>query len=148
MPSKTYIHAQLEMLPAAEQVKVLHEALQIQKAAPRNQPFECIARALGVPLFPKVQSATRTAPFQLTLRFDDGKQGRIDFRAFWDVNRPLEAALLEDEGQFSQFEVREGTLVWPGHGRTIKDIDGKPHFHAYDIDPALLYEHAIGNLAV
>ncbi|NBC07234.1 MAG: hypothetical protein GVY26_08575 [Bacteroidetes bacterium] len=42
MPSKTYIHAQLEKLPAAEQIK----ALQLQKAAPKKQPFECIAQAI------------------------------------------------------------------------------------------------------
>lgn len=148
MPSKTYIHAQLEKLPAAEQVKTLHKALQLQKSNPKQQPFESIAQAMGVPLFPKIESAQRTAPFQLTLRFDDGKEGTVDFRALFDPARPLEAALLDDEGLFNQYELSGDTLIWPQHGRTLKDIDGKPYFHPYDVDPALLYERAVGGLVL
>jgi hypothetical protein len=146
MPSKAYTQAQLDKLPTEEQVQILHKALQIQKSNPRQQPFECIAQAIGLPLFPKVQSAVQTAPFQLTLHFNDGKQGTIDFQVFFNPSRPIEAALLNDEALFNQFEVREGTLVWPKHGRTITDLEGKPQFHPYDIDPALLYEHAMGHL--
>jgi len=53
MPSKAYIHAQFDELPVEQQVQILHKALQIQKSTPKQQPFESIAQAVGVPLFPK-----------------------------------------------------------------------------------------------
>jgi len=82
------------------------------------------------------------------LNFRDGKEGTVDFQAFFDPSRPLEAALLKDEELFNQYELSGGTLVWPKHGRTITDINGKSQFHPYDIDPGLLYEYATEKLAV
>jgi len=143
MPSKTYIHAQLEKLPVAEQIKALHKALQLQKAAPQKQPFECIAKAMGVPLFPKVESAQAISPYRLSIHFNDGAAGEVDFRLLLSRERALERALLEDETLFQSFEIREGTLVWPTHGKHLKDYEGHSHFHPYNIDPGLLYEWAV-----
>jgi len=53
------------------------------------------------------------------LNFRDGKEGTVDFQAFFDPSRPLEAALLKDEELFNQYELSGGTLVWLQHGRTI-----------------------------
>jgi hypothetical protein len=44
---------------------------------------------------------------------------------------------------FRQFELQEGTLVWPTLGREMADAEGEVHFYAFDVDPGLLYEWAI-----
>lgn len=130
-------------MPAEQQAEVLRRALDLQKEHPRYQPIDCIGLALGIPLFPKVKQASYLENYRLALRFETGESGELDFRDMLDDTHKLERQLLEDETLFRQFEVQEGTLVWPSIGKQIKNFEGKTQFHAFDIDPALLYEHVV-----
>ncbi len=142
MPHRTYIHQRLQALSEAEQIRILHRALELQKAEPQRQPFECIAKAMGLPLFPKVTAATLAGAYRLLLTFDDGAEGSINFREFLDPGRSLEQALLNDADLFAAFKIKEGTLVWPSHGKTLRNAEGTAQFYPFNIDPALLYEAA------
>jgi hypothetical protein len=140
MPDAKYVRHQLSALPAGQQVEVLLEALKLQKARPNLQNFECIAAAMKLPLFPKVVKARLTGAFSMLLEFDGGVKGEIDFQNFLDEFRPLEKALLEDPVLFRSFRVRNGTLIWPSHGRQIRDFEGVLRFHPFSVDPELLYK--------
>lgn len=142
MPNHTYIHQRLQALSQAEQIRILHRALELQKTEPQRQPFECIAKAMHIPLFPKVVKATLAGAYQMVLTFDDGAEGRINFRQLLDAGRSLEQALLNDADLFAAFKIGEGTLVWPAHGKTLRNAEGKAQFHPFAIDPGLLYEAA------
>jgi hypothetical protein len=143
MPPPAYIHRRLSALPAEQQVQALLRALDLQKEHPRYQPVDCIGLALGIPLFPKVAEARWVGGYRLALRFETGEEGELDFREHLDAGRELERRLLEDEALFQQFELQEGTLVWPALGREMADVEGEVRFYAFDVDPGLLYEWVI-----
>ena len=94
-------------------------------------------------MFPKVAEARWVGGYRLALRFETGEAGELDFREHLDAGRELERRLLEDEALFRQFELQEGTLVWPALGREMADVEGEVRFYAFDVDPGLLYEWAI-----
>ena len=108
-----------------------------------NVLMPLIATIGGVPLFPKVKNAEAVNPFTLAITFDDGSSGLVDFRTLLSPDRELENQLLQDAYLFSKFEVQQGTLVWPSHGRYLKNHKGKQCFYAFDIDPEILYERAV-----
>lgn len=143
MSQLSYIQTRLSALPAEQQVDILRRALDLQKENPRYQPDDCIGLAMGIPLFPKVKRAHYIDNQRLIIHFNSGESGELDFRQLLDSSRELERQLLENEALFRQFEVQEGTLVWPSVGRHIKNFEGKTQFHPFDIDPALLYEHMV-----
>ncbi len=143
MSQPSYIRTRLNNLPAEIQVDILRRALDLQKESPRFQPDDCIGLAMGIPLFPKVKQAHYIDNHRLIIHFNSGESGELDFRQLLDRSRELERQLLENETLFRQFEVQEGTLVWPSVGRHIKNFEGKTQFHPFDIDPALLYEHVM-----
>lgn len=143
MSQLSYIQTRLSALPAEQQVDILRRALDLQKENPRYQPDDCIGLAMGIPLFPKVKRAHYIDNHRLIIHFNSGESGELDFRQLLDSSRELERQLLENEALFRQFEVQEGTLVWPSVGRHIKNFEGKTQFHPFDIDPALLYEHMV-----
>ncbi len=147
MPHRTYIYRRLKALSEAEQIRILHQALELQQAEPQRQPFECIAKAMHIPLFPRLQSAQPLQGHRLLLTFDNGENGEADLSELLDPERPLDKALLEDEALFRAFEVAEGTLIWPEHGRMMKDFEGRQQFQPYSIDPGLLYEQAVQGAA-
>ena len=140
MPDAKYIDHHLSALPAGQQVVVLLKALKLQKASPNLQNYECIAAAMKLPLFPKVVEARLTRAFSMLLEFDGGLKGEIDFRNFLDEFRSLEKPLLEDPVLFRSFKVQNGTLIWPSHGKQIRDFEGVLRFHPFSIDPELLYK--------
>lgn len=143
MSQLSYIQNRLSALPAEQQVNILRRALDMQKENPRLQPDDCIGLAMGIPLFPKVEQAQYIDTYRLVIRFNSEESGELDFRQLLDSSRELERQLLENEALFRQFEVQEGTLVWPSVGRHIKNFEGKTQFHPFDIDPSLLYEHVM-----
>jgi hypothetical protein len=143
MSQPSYIQNRLNALSAEQQVDILRRALDLQKENPRYQTDDCIGLAMGIPLFPKVKQAHYVDTYRLAIRFNSEESGELDFRLLLDSSRELERQLLENEALFRQFEVQEGTLVWPSVGRHIKNFEGKTQFHPFDIDPALLYEHVM-----
>jgi len=143
MSQPSYIQNRLSALPAEQQVNILRRALDLQKENPRFQPDDCIGLAMGIPLFPKVKQAHCIDNHRLIIHFNSGESGELDFRQLLDRSRELERQLLENEALFRQFEVQDGTLVWPSVGRHIQNFEGKTQFHPFDIDPALLYEHVM-----
>lgn len=62
----------------------------------------------------RVTSAKYVHAYVLELRFDDGSQGRVDFRP-WIAGRGGLFAALEDIETFKQVQLdsEAGTVVWP-----------------------------------
>lgn len=140
MLSKTYIKAQFDQLPPAEQVAILFKAITFMKEDSDRFVHECLALALGIPLFPKVSRILARDAYQLSLLFANGEERHVDFRKFLNPERKYEQVLLSDIEQFNKVRVEEDTLVWRDLGYWSKDPDGKEQFMYFDIDPALLYE--------
>ena len=59
-----------------------------------------------------VESAEYIAAYQLSIRFSDGAERRVDFEPFLHNSlNPMIRKYL-DIGNFKQFTVRQGDLVW------------------------------------
>jgi hypothetical protein len=140
MISETYILQQFEQCPSREQVGILMKALDHMKADDRRTRAECIALAMGIPLFPKVERIEDISGYTIHVTFDNSEERQIDFQSFFNPERRLEKQLLEDYDKFKAVEVVDGTLVWPSVGIESTGADEEPVTHPYDIDPALLYE--------
>lgn len=140
MPSQQYILDQFRRRELSQQVDLLWQALDYMQQDARRSKTDCLALAMGIPPFPKVAAVDRIEGRTLYLTFEHGEQRSVDFRTFFQADRPLEKQLLEDDDAFSSVTVTDGTLTWPEVGRTSKDIEGRDVFYAYDIDPDLLYE--------
>jgi len=140
MLSESYIFQQFQHRPPAEQVDLLLQALDHMKTDSDRSKAECIALALGLPLFPKVARLDEITEYNIKLTFDNGEARLIDFRTFFNPARRLERALLEDYDKFAAVEVQDGTLVWPSVGIESTDAAGQPVVYPYDVDPGLLYE--------
>ena len=75
----------------------------------------------------------------LELSFSDGRRGVVDFAALIDVDLPPVFAMLREPAAFAGFELRQGTLHWPG------DLDLAPeylYFRAFAHEPSLQRQFA------
>lgn len=140
MISESYILQQFQQHPSREQVDLLMQALDHMKADDRRSKAECIALAMGIPLFPKVERIEEISDYNIRITFQNGEERLIDFQTFFNPERPLERELLEDRDKFTAVEVRDGTLVWPSVGIESTDEAGNTVVYPYDVDPGLLYE--------
>jgi len=80
-------------------------------------------------MLPNVVAVTKTGPYRLRLRLDDGAEGEIDLKemvSFVGVFEPL-----RDPACFSQVRVdpEAGTIVWPSGA---------------DLDPLVLHSNVTG----
>jgi|GEM_PF-3046679 len=140
MISESYILGQFDQRPLQEQVDLLMQALDHMQAGDRRSKAECIALAMGIPLFPKVERIVEIDGYTIRISFQNGEERVIDFQAFLDPKRRLEQQLLEDSGKFTAVEVQDGTLVWPSVGIELTDEQGNAVVYPYDVDPGMLYE--------
>jgi hypothetical protein len=74
-----------------------------------------------------VVDVTVLTDFRVRLRFDDGEEGEVDLRPFF--NGPIFDALLRDRRLFESVHVDPelGTIVWP---------------NGADVDPDVLHDAA------
>lgn len=142
MLSEKYILQQFNRRTPGEQVELLMQALDFMKADGRRAKADCIALAMDIPLFPKVARIEKMDGYTLELTFENGESRKIDFENFFQRERRLERLLLENPEIFKTVEINDGALSWPEIGIHSKDENGQDVFLPYDIDPALLYEHA------
>ena len=143
MVSDRYILVQFDRISTEEKVKVLLQALEFMQADSRRSKSDCIALAMGIPIFPKVDKIVNIDGYLVKLTFKHGEKRVIDFRSFLDKNRATEKVLLEDYQKFRKVEVINGALTWPEVGSTSTDFEGREQFFPYDIDPGWLYEHSL-----
>lgn len=140
MLSNTFIQTQFDQLSLEEKVDILFKALDFMKEDSDRFVQECLALAMGIPLFPKISRILARDGYQLTLLFANGEERLVDFRAFFNPERPYDQFLLDNIEQFQKVQVEDDTLVWREVGYWSTDTQGKKQFMYYDIDPALLYE--------
>lgn len=140
MLSSTFIHARFDQLPPEKKIAILFKALDLMKEDNDRFVAECLALAMEIPLFPKVERILNRNGYQLSLLFTHGEERLVDFREFFSSDRVYEKILLENIDQFDQVQVEDDTLVWPKLGYWSEGVDGEQQFMYYDIDPALLYE--------
>lgn len=143
MLSEKYILDQFHRRGLQEQIELLMQALDFMKADPRRSKADCIALAMGIPLFPKVTGIEEMDDYTLVLTFQNGESRTIDFRTFFIRERQPERILLDNHEKFKTVKVFDDTLCWPEVGIHSRDEVGAETFHPYDIDPALLYEHSV-----
>lgn len=140
MISDSYIFGQFNQCPLQEQVDLLLQALDHMKADDRRSKAECIALAIGIPLFPKVERIVEIDGYTIRIAFQNGEDRVIDFQSVFDPERRPERQLLEEYDKFAAVEVQEGTLVWPSVGVESTDEEGNTVVYPYDVDPGVLYE--------
>jgi hypothetical protein len=143
MPPPAYIHRRLRALPAEEQVQALLRRSICRKSIRAISPSIASAWRWASPCSLKSRKRAGWGRTAYGSALITGEAGELDFRAHLDAGRELERRLLEDEALFRQFELQEGTLVWPTLGREMADVEGEVRFYAFDVDPGLLYEWAI-----
>jgi hypothetical protein len=76
----------------------------------------------------EITEAAYTSKYRISLRFEDGSSGEVDFEKFMEQGTILEK--LKDLALFRRFAIEYGTVVW-------KDED-------LDIAPETLYREATG----
>jgi hypothetical protein len=143
MVSDKYISGQFDRLSNNEKVEILLRALEFMQADNGHSKSDCIALAMGIPIFPTVDKIVNIDGYVVKLSFKHGEKRVIDFRSFLDKNRATEKVLLEDYQKFRKVEVINGALTWPEVGSTSTDFEGREQFFPYDIDPGCLYEHSL-----
>lgn len=82
----------------------------------------------------EIETARYLGGQRIELRFNDGRMGTVDLATLADHGPGVVFAPLRDEGFVRQFEVKHGTLLWPG------ELDVAPeylYFLAFRDDPAL-----------
>lgn len=137
-----YILGKLKQLSLEAQVQVLMEALEIMAKKRYKNKVDSISLAMGIPLFPQIESIKKIEGHKMTVYFEKDEERVIDFTKIFGKDKKFEKILLEDYDQFQSVEVLEGTLAWPKLGIWTKDFKGKKVFRYYDIDPGLLYENS------
>ena len=137
-----YILDKFKQLSLEAQVKVLMDALEIMTKESYKNKVDGISLAMGIPLFPEIESIKKIDGYKITVCFEQYEHRIIDFNKLFTKEKRFEKVLLEDYKQFQAVEVIEGTLAWRHLGIWTKDIEGNKVFHYYDIDPGLLYENS------
>ena len=138
-----YILDKFKQLSLEAQVKVLMDALEIMAKEGYKNKVDGISLAMGIPLFPEIESIKKIDGYKITVCFEQDEHRIIDFNKLFTKEKRFEKVLLEDYEKFKEVEVDEGTLVWRNLGIWTKNLKGKKVFHYYDIDPGMLYENSI-----
>lgn len=137
-----FILSKFNTLLPEDKVQVLLKALDIMAEGKFKNKVDCISLAMGIPLFPQIESIINIEGYKMTVRFDNQEERIIDFLEIFKGKKPFHDLFLEDYEKFKEVEIIEGTLAWPNIGAWSKDVDGNKVFDYYDIDPGLLYENS------
>jgi hypothetical protein len=137
-----YILRRFCRLSLKEQVGILWKSMDYMKEKGWWTKADCIAKAMGIPLFPKVISIDKIEGYRVSVTFDNGEKRVIDFQVFFKREKNTERLLLEDYERFAKVVVLEGALAWPQSGLAYDGSEPPGPFPGLDIDPAALYENS------
>lgn len=101
----------------------------------------------GLRSIPRVLKINEINGYKASLLFNNGESRIIDFEYFLRTVLKKTAGklgyeLLEDKSLFDRMKIIGTSIGWEEIGRTVKNLAGQEEFHAYDLDPLMLYNNS------
>ena len=98
----------------------------------------------GLRSIPRILKINEIEGFKVSLLFNNGESRIVDFEKF--IKEVLKKVpgkriyqVLEDESLFRKMKIVGSTIGWDELGMKSLNANGEEGFHAYDIDPLLLF---------